>query len=247
MRILRTALVGVVVLAGLWAAPASAASIAPQVMLVADGEDFTVPLTQLRKGWAIGDQQGEDGGYFWMIEQAGFSVRLSGMLDPDPSIAYGIAVVDFGAPSVFGFLFFTPIVPVGAPNVVTGSIVGGLTDFTGDGVSLTPTGPTTQSSAVSFPATNLGVDVGAPFAAGPGAPGSFYAYGPYAAGPTAGPGPGPWTGLSVSASFGLSGGGDVAALTGFSSINEAPVPEPVTGLLLTLGLGGALAARRRSL
>jgi hypothetical protein len=72
------------------------------------------------------------------------------MLDPDPSIAYGLAVVDFGALSAFGFVFGTPIVPTASPKVVSATLVGGLTDTGGNGVSISPIGPTIQSSAVGF-------------------------------------------------------------------------------------------------
>jgi hypothetical protein len=177
-----------------------------------------------------------------------FSVELTGFLNPDPSIAYGIAVVDFGAPSVFGFSFGTPITPVGSPNTVNGSIVGGLTDFSGNGVSMTPTGAFLQSASVGFPLTSMGVDVGPAFLAPAGPPGAFHTYGPFAAGPFLGPGPGPWTFLTVSAGFALSGDSDVAALTGFASIDESgttPVPEPTTLTLVVMGVGTALLRRRK--
>ena len=171
----------------------------------------------------------EDPNGIWRVdnfeyETSEFSLRVHDLaLDPDPSIAYGIAVVDLGAPSVFGFLFGTPIVPTGAPNVVTSSIVGGLTDFTGDGVAMTPIGgPFIQTSEVGFPMTNMGVDVGPGLAAGPASPGAFYNYGAYSSGPITGPGPGPWTFLTTSVTFGLSGGGDIAALTGFTRLASMP-------------------------
>ncbi len=223
----------------------------PFITIQVDGVSFDGP--------ALEQNRDESGKIFYSVEnfllngkteQGAFQVQISGILSPDPSIAYGLAVVDLGAPSVFGFAFATPIVPTGSPNLVDASIVGGLTDFTGDGVSITPTSAFVQSSGVSFPLTNMGVDVGPGAAFGPGAPGAFYAYGPYAAGPQAGPGPGPWTFLTATAAFTLSGGGDVAALTGFAQIVEAPVPESGTvfaGGALALGIAGWLLRRRQAL
>lgn len=216
---------------------------APYALFIADDQRFEIPvvLGSDKKSWVIGEN-----GEGWSHEEAGWECTIGGTLNPDPSIAYGIAAIDLGAPSLFGFFFFTPIVPTGSPNTVTASIVGGLTDFTGDGIAIVPTiGGTLQRSYVTAPATSMGVDVGPGFAAGAGPPGSFYAYGPHVAGPMAGPGPGPWTGLGVDLTFGLSGGGDIAVLTGFASINA--VPEPATLSLFGLGLGaiGALAFRRR--
>jgi hypothetical protein len=127
------------------------------------------------------------------------------LLDPDPSIAYGLAVIDIGAPSIFGFSFGTPIVPVATPNVMSASLGGSVTDSTGDGVSIIPTGPTLQESEVGFPLTNMGLDMGAAFVAGPGPPLTAYAYGPYSVPSTPGPGPGPWTFLTVAAGLAASG------------------------------------------
>jgi hypothetical protein len=191
--------------------------------------DIPVELVRTDKGWA------------WDIdvETGEYGITGEGTLNPDPAIAYGIAVVDFGAPSVFGFSFGTPIVPTGPSTVVAASIVGGLTDFTGDGISLTPTGPTVQTSAVGFPLTPMGVDVGPAFSAPAGGAGAFHAYGPHAAGPVPGPA-GVFTFLTVSAGFGLSGGGDVAALTGFASIEDAAVPDAGAGTAALL-MVGALA------
>ncbi len=185
----------------------------------------------------------------FFYETSEFSLNIfDTYMDPDPVIAWGIAVTDFGAPSSFAFLFSTPTVPVSGNNTVEASIVGGLTDFTGDGVSLTPTvGTDVQHSFVGNPMTPMGVDVGSAYSTGPGIPGSLYNYGAFMAGPIAGPGPGPWTQLQANVDFGLSGNGDIAVLTGYASIvdNAPPIPEPATLLLLGGGLAGAGLLRRR--
>ncbi len=189
----------------------------------------------------------------WEYSTEEYSVQVSALLDPDPSIAYAIGVTDLGAPSGFSFIFGTPIVAVGSPNAVSGSIVGGLTDFTGDGVSLTPLFSKVQASEVGFPLTSTGVDVGDAVTAGAGSPGALYTYGAFSSGSISGPGPGPWTWLQMSSSFMLSGGSDSAALTGFTSIDPGPprppVPEPtslalVAGGLLSMAIMGA--KRRRA-
>ena len=171
---------------------------------------------------------------------------IDALLDPDPSIAYVIGVTDFGAPSVFGFLFGTPIVPVGPTSVVEASLSAELTDSRGDGVTITPTAATVQSSQAGLPLISMGVDVGPGYASGPGAPGAVYSYGPYLVPPQPGPA-GNFTFLTVSNGFGLSGDGDKADFIGYTSINNTsvPVPEPAGLSLLAIGLGGAMRAGRR--
>ena len=208
----------------------------PSVHVMAGDNRYVIEprLSDDQKGWVF-DQT---------IETDEFMIQLDGFLDPDPSIAYGIAVTDYGAPSVFGFLFFTPIVPTGPGTVVNGSLVGGFTDMTGDGVSITPTGALVQTSDLHFPATAMGVDVGPAFAAPAGPAGALYPYGAFSSGVIPGP-VGLWTGLSVSAGFGLSGGGDIAVLTGFASVETAAVPEGSAGWVGGAVLAGICALGRR--
>lgn len=184
----------------------------------------------------------------WSYSTSEFVIEIKDVAMAGPSIAYALAVTDFGASSAFSFLFATPIAPTGSPNVVYGSIVGGLTDYTGDGVSITPlVGSNVQTSSVGFPLTNMGIDVGPGLSAAPGTPGALHTYGAYSVGTIAGPGPGPWTWMEVTSEFQLSGNGDIAVLTGFSNIEEtsAPVPEPASFVLMGGGLFAVAMARWR--
>ena len=223
----------------------------PTATLMIDDEAFEIPIVQDGKVYRIGSEENPVTG-----EGQGGAFSLSAILNPDPFIVYAVGLVDFGAPSTFTFFFSTPIVFPAAPSIVTGSIVGGLTDATGDGVSATPAllgDPdgdlvTEMQEAyvdvIAFPTVNMGVDVG-PAAAfpGPNAPGAFFPYGPFGAGPMPGPA-GPWSFLGVVLSVTLSGGSDAFGATGFASI--VPVPEPSTMILCCVGLLGlGLATWRR--
>jgi hypothetical protein len=214
----------------------------PVVEVQIDGQSFPVPVTSLDgKTYVIGaDGSGA------IIESAAALVILTGTLDPDPSINYGLSVTDFGAPSNFVLLFSTPIVPTGVPNDVFSSLVGGLTDSTGtDGVSLVPFGgPLVQVASLGLPATNMGVDIGSAVSdPATGFPSSTSVYGPFSAGPIPGPGPGPWTTLTVTTSFTFSGNGDIAALTGSATI--IPIPSPALASPAALFLLSHLRRRRR--
>lgn len=162
--------------------------------------------------------------------------------DASGAITYGIAVIDSGAASSFSFSFSMPITLDPGATTIGSSIVGGMTDFTGDGVSVSTTGGflTLQRSYVSGPLTNLGVDVGGNQAYGAGTAGSLYTYGPVATGPIAGGDMSAFTTLSVDLDFLASGNGDVIVLTGFTDI---VVPAPAT--LALLGGMGLVARRRR--
>jgi hypothetical protein len=208
-----------------------------------DGQWYDFQTTPTSVGFDIPDQTvGHTG--------AG-TVRIVGTVDADPEIAYGIAVLDFGAPSIFSFTFSTTIVPLPAgPTAVRTSIVGGLTDFTGDGVAITATAAANPLQGGISYVQNTDVSgnpliwsAGLSNSFGAGQAGSYYSYGAYAYGPVPGPA-GPQAGpLTVNVSFSLTGGGDIAALTGYSEIVPAPVPASL--VLLGSGLLGLAGWRRR--
>jgi hypothetical protein len=193
--------------------------------------------------------QVEEGKTYYVIDHPPiltpeYEVRVSGAADPDPAITYGLAVTDLGAPSSFSLTFTSPIVPTGPPTFSHAYVSGGLNNVAGGGVTLTPGLPDSDGDGIGEvqvaslssggPLVNMGVDVG-PLSTNSGPVGAHYAYPPapasvYSAGPIAGPAGGPWTSISVTAAFGLSGGGDIAALSGLASV---AVPEPSTWLLVS--------------
>jgi hypothetical protein len=214
-----------------------------------DGSQWSVPIGFAPElglyGVGTWDSATESFSGFEATTEAGDHVTISGVLQPDPAISYSIGVTDFGAPSTFGFFFSSPIVLGPGPTSVDASVTGGLTDFTGNGVTITPTAAFLQLADVGAPTTNMGVNVGGPVSGGPGAAGANYSYGPFGAGPLAGPA-GPWSTLSVTVGFTLTGGSDSAALTGFAEI--VSVPEPSSVCMLATGAMGLLyfARRRRA-
>ncbi|MCO6043005.1 PEP-CTERM sorting domain-containing protein [Aeoliella sp. ICT_H6.2] len=178
---------------------------------------------------------------------------ISAEFDPDPVINYSIAVTDFGAPSTFTFVFSQPIVLAGTNHLVDAQIGGALNDGSGDGITLTPNSPDSdgdtiaeiQTSEVGLgaPSVNMGVDVGGAFSnPGTGSP-MVFSY-PTDMQPVQ-PGPvGTFDQMSLTVSFTLSGGGDFAALTGFSQIVEVPEPSTVA-MLVSGGLLGLVGVYRR--
>lgn len=177
-----------------------------------------------------------------------WEIGLNASMQSDPSLTYSLNAQNHStSPQNFSFTFNTDMVLPAGPTEVYASIVGGLTDSTGNGVSISPLSPATklQVATVSSPLTSLGVDAGD--AVSHGSTGGIrrtYTYGSYDAGPQAGPySNGAWTILSTTTAFTLSGYNDATALTGFAEIEVVPVPSSL--LLLGGGLLGLVCLGRR--
>ncbi|HTM54093.1 MAG TPA: PEP-CTERM sorting domain-containing protein [Pirellulales bacterium] len=227
------------------AAPASATVVAAIASASVDGTSYDVPVGSNPDGlFGIGSWDSSKQNFTgWSVQTADYKIQISGAMDPDPISSYGITVTDFGAPSTFGFFFSTPIALGPGPTTVNASVSGSLGDFTGNGVSITPTlgdpdgdgFPELQVNTVGLPTTNMGVDVGLANAHA-AAPPTTYPLGPYNAGPQPGPA-GPWSTLDMTVGFILSGGGDTATLNGLAQIETVPEPSTfVLGALSILGL-----------
>jgi hypothetical protein len=139
-----------------------AAVLEPAVTVTVDGVAYSVPLRAVSKAAGAGSMNiyAVDNYSVTVQDQYSFTIS-SARLDPDPSIAYALSVTDFGAASTFSFLFGTPIVSTGSPNLVSAGLAGTLTDGGSDGVTITPMPmePKIQASGVGFPLTEMGVGV----------------------------------------------------------------------------------------
>src|SRR5262245_64731559 len=109
------------------AASALADSTAPSVAVTLDGVVVGNPVPVL-------DQESGH----WFVENYYFSnsegqINLNLDLDPDPVLAYNGSIIDFGGPSVFGFIFGLPIVATPATGIVTHQESSSTTEGTNGG------------------------------------------------------------------------------------------------------------------
>lgn len=165
-------------------------------------------------------------------------------------------MIDFGAPSGFGFIFLQPIVATGAPGLVSHTHSSSTTDNGAPlGTSVTAVAPPlgipvdgdlipeiavyTLSTNGGVTYLNAGIDLSPSFV-GASPSGT---QGPFNAGPIAGPGVGAYNLMRVDVNFSMTGNQDAYTFNGTATV----IPEPGTLALLGLGLAGiALAVRRSS-
>ena len=177
------------------------------------------------------------------ITTADFSLSVSDTTtSPDPFIIYGFGAANLTtAPETFSYSISTPVT-LGPYDTISNSFKGSMTDFAGDGVSLTGIVQMALLNAVNVPAVQLGPST---CTGGPGVPLTGYPC-------PAGPGFGPvsamvpqlfYTSLGMDLTFTLSPG-DSASFNGVVDLTLSP--EPTTAALIGLSLLCLAGFRARS-
>jgi hypothetical protein len=212
-------------------------------LTVGDLGTFDIPVELTEDGYEI--IPNSDTGFF-VIQTTEFTFEAQGSGDIDPQLTFGLVAFNLsGGVLPFTFTFTGPAIVPAGPTIVRSSLAGALTDATGNGVAIAPiVGTNIMINDVTAPPTNMGVDLG-PAASHPAAVPTTYTYGAFNAGFISGP-PGPWTGLSTTVQFTLTGSGDFAVLGGLSEIQAVPEPSTMAlGAISLIVVVGRYGLRRR--
>jgi hypothetical protein len=163
--------------------------------------------------------------------------------DNDPVVTGPVVVTNLGAVTQqFTFLFTLPTGPIGPSTLIGGSVQGGMTDGTGDGVTVSTAAGSALYSALIDGGTvqTLYADPQS-FSAGQFLSGNIpnQAFGTPI--PSLG-GPPVAANIGIKIDFVLTPGDSASFTTNFVVV---PIPEPATAALFGLGLGGLAAAGRK--